>query len=80
MFSTSICVNKMDSAFVCQKYISLKQTNKHTHTHKHTNRVSYGTQEFIATFTFLTDDLNGLWNPEVQCHIYKYSPIIPICV
>ena len=26
----------------------------------------------------LTNQLHGLWNPEVQCHIYKGSPIIPI--
>ena len=26
----------------------------------------------------LTNKLYGLWNPEVQCRIYKGSPIIPI--
>ena len=29
-------------------------------------------------FSHLTNSLNGLWNPEVQCRIHKGSPIIPI--
>ena len=29
-------------------------------------------------FIFYLITNNGLWNPEVQCHIHKDSPIIPI--
>ena len=33
---------------------------------------------FHTKLIMVSNQIHGLWNPEVQCHIHKGSPIIPI--